>query len=62
MQTDKQAAMAILEAMPETASPDQISEELAIWAALRRAEADVAAGRTTSHDEMRQRSAAWTTQ
>lgn len=57
--SDKQIAVEALGRMPETASLDEICEELAILAAIRRAEADAAAGRVVSHAEAVRRSAAW---
>jgi predicted transcriptional regulator len=57
--SDKQMAVAVLEKMPETATLDEISEEMAILAALQRGKADIAAGRTITHEEVKQRSAKW---
>jgi predicted transcriptional regulator len=47
--------------MPESATLEEISEELAILAAIRRGEAAADAGRVLTHDELKKRSAAWTT-
>ena len=58
--TDKQAAAAALDRMPESASLEQICEELAILAAIRKGERAAAEGRVVSHAEVIQRSAAWT--
>jgi predicted transcriptional regulator len=58
--TDKQIAYNALQRMPESATLDEISEELAILAAIRRGEAAADAGRTLTHTEIQQRSAAWT--
>ena len=58
--TDKQIAYKALDQMPESATLEQISEELAILAAIRRGESAAAAGRTLTHAELEQRSAAWT--
>jgi predicted transcriptional regulator len=58
--TDKQIAYTALQRMPESATLDEISEELAILAAIRRGEAAADAGRTLTHAEVQQRSAAWT--
>jgi len=55
--TDKQVAFTVLQRMPESATLDEISEELAILAALRRGEAAADAGRTLKHAEIKQRSA-----
>ena len=58
--TDKQLAAEALNRMPESVSLEKISEELAILAAIRRGEQAVAEGRVVSHEEVKQRSAAWT--
>jgi predicted transcriptional regulator len=57
--TDKQIAFNALQRMPESATLEQISEELAILAAIRRGEAAADAGRTLTHEEVKQRSASW---
>jgi predicted transcriptional regulator len=57
--SDKQMAAAVLDKMPETATLEEIREELAILAALQRGRADIEAGRTVSHEDVKQRSAAW---
>lgn len=59
--SDKQVATDALGRMPESATLRQISDEFALLAALREAEADADAGRVTPHDEVVRRSAAWTT-
>ena len=56
----KAVALDALQRMPETATLEDICEELAILAAIRRGEADIAAGRVVSHEEVERRSAAWT--
>jgi predicted transcriptional regulator len=58
--TDKQIAVSALQRMPESATLDEISEQLAILAAIRRGEAAAEAGRTLTHAEVKQRSATWT--
>lgn len=58
--TDKQIAFNALQLMPESATLDEICEELAILAAIRRGEAAADAGRTLTHAEVKQRSASWT--
>jgi predicted transcriptional regulator len=58
--TDKQLAAEALGRMPESASLEQISEELAILAAIRKGERAAAEGRVASHEEVIRRSAAWT--
>ncbi len=57
--TDKQIALNALQRMPESATLDEMSEELAILAAIRRGEAAAEAGRTLTHAEVKQRSASW---
>ena len=58
--TEKQLALEALRQMPEFVTLQQISEELAILAAIRRGEAAADAGRVLSHEEVQRRSAAWT--
>lgn len=60
-ESDKRAAYDALARMPESITLRQISEELALLAAIRQGEADADAGRVVSHEEAKQRSAAWTT-
>ena len=43
--TDKQAVLDALQRLPESATLDEITEELRIMAAIRRGREDVAAGR-----------------
>lgn len=57
--TDKQLARDVLDRMPETATLEEMSEELAILAAIQQGEADIAAGRVVSHEEVVRRSAEW---
>lgn len=57
----KQLVLDALQRMPESATLEEISEEIAILAAIRRAEEDIKAGRVFTHEEVKQRSAAWTT-
>jgi predicted transcriptional regulator len=45
--------------MPKSATLDEISEELAILAAIRRGEAAADAGRPLTHAQVRRRSASW---
>jgi len=59
-ETDKQIAFNALQRMPESATLDEICEELAILASIRRGEAAADAGRTLTHAEVKQRSASWT--
>jgi predicted transcriptional regulator len=58
--TDKEFAIESLRRMPDDVSMEQISEELAILAAIRRGESAADSGRVLTHDEVTRRSAAWT--
>jgi predicted transcriptional regulator len=58
--TEKQLAWEALRQMPEFATLQQISEEMAILAAIRRGEAAAKAGRVVSQEEVLRRSAEWT--
>jgi len=58
--SDKQIALEALGRMPESVTLQQISEELAILAAIRRGEAAADAGRVLTHEEVKRRSASWT--
>ncbi len=60
--SDKQIALEALRQMPESVTLHEISEEMAILAAIRRgeADADADAGKLVSHEEVARRSAAWT--
>jgi predicted transcriptional regulator len=57
----KQMVLDVVQRMSETATLEEISEQIAILAAIRRGEEAADAGRLTSHEEVKQRSAAWTT-
>jgi predicted transcriptional regulator len=57
--TDKQAVIDALGRLPENASLDEIAEELRIMAAIRRGGADVAAGRTKTHQEAKELVESW---
>ena len=57
--TDKQAVLDALQRLPENVSLDEIAEELRIMAAIRKGRADVSAGRTRTHDEVRQVVESW---
>jgi predicted transcriptional regulator len=63
--TDKQAVIDALQRLPENASLDEITNELQLMAAVRRGRNDIAAGRTKSHQEVKESlvswAAAWTT-
>ncbi len=73
--SDKQLVLNTVQELPESATLEQIREEItlfvadqrgvadeeaAILAAIRRGEADVAAGRVVSTEEMRRRVVEWT--
>jgi len=58
--SDKQLVQEVLRRLPEEATLQQISEEIAILAAIRRGEAAAEGGRVISHDEVKRRSATWT--
>ena len=60
--SEKQVALDALSRMPESASLQQISEEMAILAAIRKGEAAADAGRVLSHEEVVRRSATWTSE
>jgi predicted transcriptional regulator len=59
--TDKQAVIDALQRLPENASLEEITEELQIMAAIRRGRADVAAGRTKTHEEAEHVFESWAT-
>ena len=58
--SDKQAALDALDRMPSSATLEEMSDELALLAAIRRGEAAADAGRVVPHAEAERRSAAWT--
>lgn len=63
--TDKQAVFDALQRLPESATLDEITEELRIMAAIRRGREDVAAGRVKTQEQtgklMESWASAWTT-
>ena len=59
--TDKQAVLDALDRLPERATLEDITEELQIMAAVRRGRADVAAGRTKTHEQTGQLLESWAT-
>jgi predicted transcriptional regulator len=59
--TDKQAVIDALSRLPEDVSLDEITEELRIMAAVRRGRADIAAGRTKTHEEVTTLVESWAT-
>lgn len=58
--TEKQIALEALRQMPEAATLQDITREMAILAAIHRGEAAADAGHTVAHAEVERRSAAWT--
>ena len=59
--TDKQAVLDALQRLPGNASLEEIAEELRIMAAVRRERAEVAAGRTKTHQEVQDLLESWAT-
>jgi predicted transcriptional regulator len=59
--SDKQLILDAVQRMSESATLDEISEAIAILAAIRRGEEAADAGRVLTHDEVKRRSAVWTT-
>jgi predicted transcriptional regulator len=58
--SDKRVVLEAIRRMPDTANLDDIRNELALLASLRRAEEDIKAGRFIPHAEVVKRSAQWT--
>jgi predicted transcriptional regulator len=58
--SDKEVVIDVLKRLPEGATLDEISEELAILAAIRRGEVAAEQGKVISHAELKERSAQWT--
>jgi predicted transcriptional regulator len=59
--TDKQAVVDALQRLPENASLEEITEELRIMGSVRRGRADVAAGRSKTHEETQELLESWAT-
>lgn len=59
--TDKQAVLDALQRLPESATLDEITEELRLMAAIRRGREDIAAGRTKTHEEAEKLFQTWAT-
>ena len=57
----KELVLEAVSRLPDDASLDEISEEVAILAAIRRGEADADAGRLIPHEEVARRPAPWKT-
>ena len=59
--TDKQAVLDALQRLPETATIEEITEELRIMASVRRGRAEVAAGRSKTQEEAERLLDSWAT-
>jgi predicted transcriptional regulator len=59
--SNKELVLEAVRGMPDEATIDQISEEIAILAAIRRGEEAADAGDLISHEEVKQRLAKWLT-
>lgn len=57
--TDLQVARAAIARMPESVSLREISEKLAIMAAIRKGEAEIEADHFVTHEEAKRMSATW---
>jgi len=60
--TDKEAVLEAVQRLPDDSSLERITEELQIMAAVRRGRADIAAGRTKTHEEAQRLFESWTAQ
>ena len=58
-ETAKEQMIKILEGLPDESSYDALLEELVLSRMIKRGLADVDAGRTLCHDEMRRRIDSW---
>jgi len=59
--TDKEAVLDALKRLPESATLDEITEELRIMAAVRRGRQDFASGRVKNHAEAERLLESWAT-
>lgn len=57
--TDKQAVLDALQRLPESATLDEIIEELCVMAAIRRGRSDIAAGCCKSQEKVESRQESW---
>jgi predicted transcriptional regulator len=57
--TDKETVLALLKKLPDSATLEEIAEEVAVLSGVRRGKKDADAGRIVSHEEVKQRSAQW---
>jgi len=60
--SDKQRVIDAVQRMSELATLEEISEAVAILAAIRRGEAAADAGQVVPHEEVKRRSAPWISQ
>jgi predicted transcriptional regulator len=58
--SDKDVVIEALRQMPEAATLEQISEEIAMLAAIRKGETAAEAGQVTLHEEVCHKLASWT--
>jgi len=58
--TNKEVVIETVRRLPEDATLHQISEEVAILAAIRKGEEAADAGRVIPHEEVKKKLAAWT--
>ncbi len=58
--SNKELVIEMLRQLPEEVTLEEIREEIAILAAIRRGEEAAAAGRVVPHSEVKTRSATWT--
>jgi predicted transcriptional regulator len=58
--TDKQLVIDTVTRLPDGATLDEITEEVALLAALRRSEQQANEGRVTPHDEVKRMMRSWT--
>lgn len=59
--TSKEMVLHLVQQMPAEASLDEISEQVAILAALQRSERAADAGKLVAHDEVKRRLSSWLT-
>lgn len=59
--TDKQIVLEAIRKLPDDISIEEIAEDVEILAAIRKGEADIAAGRFKTHEEVEKLLASWTT-
>ena len=59
--SDKEVVIETVQKLPASATMEDISEEVAILAAIRRGEVAADAGQIISHEEVKKRFASWTT-